>query len=125
MRLVAGRFREPFPILQVADMRRSIGFYRDLLGFELVYSYPPDEEPAFVSLEIDGGKLGLGVTDQPVESSSTAIWLSADDVDAAVAELREAGVRVVAEPADQPWGERVASVADPDGYVVHLGAPSG
>ena len=29
----------------------------------------------------------------------------------------------MAAPADQPWGERVASVADPDGYVVHLGAP--
>jgi uncharacterized glyoxalase superfamily protein PhnB len=29
---------------------------------------------------------------------------------------------VIAEPADQPWGERLASVADPDGYVVHLGA---
>jgi uncharacterized glyoxalase superfamily protein PhnB len=28
----------------------------------------------------------------------------------------------VAPPADQPWGERLASVADPDGYVVHVGA---
>lgn len=27
--------------------------------------------------------------------------------------------------ADQPWDERVASVADPDGYAVHIGAPSG
>jgi lactoylglutathione lyase len=45
-----------------------------------------------------------------------------DDVDAAVADLRSAGVRVIAEPADQPWGERVASLADPDGYVVHIGA---
>jgi len=42
------------------------------------------------------------------------------DVDIAVTELRDAGVRVVAEPTDQPWGERVASVADPDGYTVHL-----
>jgi lactoylglutathione lyase len=39
--------------------------------------------------------------------------------------LRGAGVPVVAEPADQPWGERVASVRDPDGYTVHIGAPAG
>jgi catechol 2,3-dioxygenase-like lactoylglutathione lyase family enzyme len=28
-------FRDAFPILQVADVRRSLGFYRDLLGFEV------------------------------------------------------------------------------------------
>jgi lactoylglutathione lyase len=27
---------------------------------------------------------------------------------------------LIAEPADQPWGERLASVADPDGDMVHI-----
>jgi len=115
-------FRDAFPILQVADVPRSLGFYRDLLGFAVMYVFPAEGEPQFVSLAIDGGKLALGATDEPVQSASTSLWLYADDVDAAVAHLREAGVRVVAEPADQPWGERVASVADPDGYTVHIGA---
>lgn len=122
---MVSRFRDAFPILVVADMPRSLGFYRDLLGFELTYAFPPDGDPQFASLAIDGGKLGLGAGDEPVESGSTAIWLYTDDVDAAIAELAGAGVPVVAEPADQPWGERVASVADPDGYVVHIGAPAG
>jgi uncharacterized glyoxalase superfamily protein PhnB len=30
---------------------------------------------------------------------------------------------VIAEPADQTFGERVASLADPDGYVIHIGTP--
>jgi lactoylglutathione lyase len=30
-------------------------------------------------------------------------------------------VEVVEEPADQPWGERVARVLDPDGNVVLIG----
>ncbi len=93
-----------------------------MLGFEVTYSFPPQDDPQFVSLAIEGGKLGLGATEEPVQSASTSLWLYADDVDAAVAELQEAGVRVIAEPADQPWGERVASVADPDGYLVHIGA---
>ncbi len=122
---VASRFREPFPILQVADLQRSLGFYRDLLGFELIYSFPSDDEPGFVSLALDGGKLALGQAGGTIETATASLWLYADDVDAAVSDLREAGVRVVAEPADQPWGERVASVSDPDGYTVHLGAPSG
>jgi lactoylglutathione lyase len=118
-------FRDAFPILQVADLRRSLGFYRDLLGFAVTYSFPSEDDPQFVSLAIDGGKLGLGGTAEAVQTASTALWLYTDDVDAAVADLRAASVRVVAEPADQPWGERVASVADPDGYIVHIGAPIG
>ena len=103
-------------------MRRSLRFYRDLLGFEVTYRFPSEGDPQFVSLAIAGGKLALGATEEPVRSASTSLWLYADDVDIAVTELRDAGVRVVAEPTDQPWGERVASVADPDGYTVHLGA---
>jgi lactoylglutathione lyase len=119
---MAGRFRDCFAILEVSDLQRSLRFYRGLLGFDLTYSFPSEEEPQFVALEVDGGGLGLAAADGPVESASTAIWVYTDDVDAAVADLRSAGVRVIAEPADQPWGERVASLADPDGYVVHIGA---
>ncbi|SEG89700.1 Glyoxalase-like domain-containing protein [Thermomonospora echinospora] len=39
----------------------------------------------------------------------------ARDCDAAVERLRSQGVRVLEEPADQPWGERMARVLDPDG----------
>ena len=106
----------------VADLERSLGFYRDQLGFDVTYTFPSAGEPGFASLAIEGGKLALATGDKPVENGSTAIWLYADDVDAAVSELCAAGVPVVAEPADRPWGERVASVADPDGYVVHIGA---
>jgi lactoylglutathione lyase len=121
---VATAFRDAFPILQVSDLPRSLGFYRDLLGFEITFCFPSETEPQFAVLEVDGGQLGLGTTQDPVQSASTAIWLYTDDVDDAVARLREAGVRVVAEPVDQPWGERVASVADPDDFIVHIGAPS-
>ena len=38
------------------------------------------------------------------------LCLHVDDVDAAVAALRAAGVPVLVEPADQPWGERMAYV---------------
>jgi lactoylglutathione lyase len=120
---MAGRFRDCFPIFEVSDMRQSLAFYRGLLGFELTYAFPSEQDAEFVVLELDGGKLGLGRTDRPVGTPTASMWLYTDDVDAAVADLRAAGVNVVSEPADQPWGERLASVADPDRYVVHIGAP--
>jgi lactoylglutathione lyase len=116
-------FRDSFPILEVADVRRSLDFYRGLLGFRVTFAHPSEEHPAFVSMELEGGgKLAIGGPKAEVETGSTAIWLYTDDVDAAFAELTAAGATVISEPADQPWGERVASVSDPDGYTVHIGA---
>jgi lactoylglutathione lyase len=43
-----------------------------------------------------------------------------DEVDRLVEELRAGGVNVLREPADMPWGERVAYVTDPDGNPVAL-----
>jgi lactoylglutathione lyase len=43
-----------------------------------------------------------------------------EDVDATVAALRDAAI--LREPADMPWGERVAYVSDPEGNVVALAA---
>ena len=42
-----------------------------------------------------------------------------------VASLRQAGVVVLRDPADMPWGERLGYVADPDGNPVALVAPLG
>ena len=53
-----------------------------------------------------------------------SLWVYASDCDAAIARLREGGVTIVEEPADQPWGERVARVLDPDGNTVIVGARS-
>jgi lactoylglutathione lyase len=121
------RFRETFPILEVSDVPRSLRFYTELLGFRVTFSFDGDDgQPVFASLELeDGTKLAIGGPKDAVETGSVAIWLYADDVDAEVAELQRAGVDVIAEPADRPWGERVASVSDPDGYTIHIGAKSG
>ncbi|MEA2189879.1 MAG: hypothetical protein QOK16_4890, partial [Solirubrobacteraceae bacterium] len=54
-------------------------------------------------------------------SGHFSLWVYADDCDAAVEHLRVAGVKIVEEPTDQPWGERVARVLDPDGNVVIVG----
>ncbi len=117
------RFRGPVPILQVKNLPASLRFYRDLLGFRQDYSFP-DYEPAFIHLKTEGGTVGLTKATEPVLAASTSIWISCDDVDAAISELRDAGVTIKSEPVDQPWGQRVASVADPDGYTVIIGEPA-
>jgi lactoylglutathione lyase len=107
-----------FPILTTQDLPRALGFYEHLLGGQVRYRFPDEGEPVYVSLVIGTTHLGIGVEDRPTVNDRVTLWVYADDCDGAVAHLREAGVEVVQEPADQPWGERMAIVHDPDGNRV-------
>lgn len=120
-------FDEAFPILSTPDLDRALGFYRDLLGGVVSYQFPLTGEPVFVSLDIGSSHLGLS-TDPEAASAETpqrfSMWVYADDCDVAIERLRAAGTTITAEPADQPWGERIAIVADPDGNTVIIGQRS-
>lgn len=114
-----------FPIIEVTDMNVALGFYRDGLGGEVRYRFPPDGDPVYVSLAAGSSTIGLGVTESPLPPGNALLWFYVDDVDQVTATLAEGGARVLEKPTDQPWGERVALVEDPFGTRVHLGASLG
>jgi len=123
-------YREAFPIVYAEDVERSIRFYRDLFGFEVVYRWPPEGEPDFAFLRLE--PLGIGLVSrsapeellgrEPVTGSPPRFELCiyADDVDRAAEELVAGGARLLAPPADQPWGERLCYVEDPDGNPIQV-----
>ena len=114
-----------FPILVTADLGRALGFWQDLLGGTVTYQFPPDGEPGYVGLDLGTSHLGIGVDpslDPSTQAGRISIWCYVTDCDEVVDRVRAAGLPVIAEPADQPWAERVARVEDPDGNLVILGA---
>jgi lactoylglutathione lyase len=113
-------FQDAFPIFQTADLSRAAAFYRELFGFEEQYRFPEDA-PEFVVVVLGPFSLGLSAVDEIAPAGRVALWLYCDDVDGEIPRLRKAGVEVVKEPEDQEWGERLATVVDPDGNEVHLG----
>jgi lactoylglutathione lyase len=117
-------FTTVFPIITTRDLSAALGFYRDVLGGKVTYEFPgPDGEPGYVALELGDAHLGIGrdpeLSAEP--SARFSLWLYTDDCDGAVERLRAAGTTIVEEPDDQPWGERVARVLDPDGNAVLIG----
>jgi len=117
-------FTELFPITSTTDMARALAFYRDSLGGTVSHEYVgPDGSPVYVGIDIGSSHMGIGFS--PVAGAtqprSISIWMYADDCDAAIERLRADGVRITEEPADQPWGERVARVLDPDGNEIIIG----
>jgi lactoylglutathione lyase len=117
------------PHFWVQDMRRSIDFYRDALGFE-VRRAEPEGAPAFASLARgdDGLMLsphGAFTEVWPLERQAEArrgsqapmsMFLESSDLHADFVRARSAGARIVDEPGERPWGQREFVVADPDGY---------
>jgi lactoylglutathione lyase len=118
-----------FPVVYVADAERSAAFY-ERLGFARHFQLPPDGEPGYIGLRRGEAELSVVLSSWPQEQLGVQmgagprfeLYAYVDDVDASVAELRDAGVTVLREPADMPWGERIGYVADPEGNPVALAA---
>jgi lactoylglutathione lyase len=115
-----------FPVLYAKDVEAVAAFYARL-GFQEHVRMPgPDGSPGFIGLRRDGAELAVTTEDSPrmlagVEPGPGPrheLFVYVADVDAAVSDL--GGGSVLRPPADMPWGERVAYVADPEGNVVTL-----
>jgi lactoylglutathione lyase len=119
-----------FPIVETRDLQRALGFYRDLLGGTVSYEFAgPDGSTVYAGLDIGTSHLGLGLAEDAGDAATAPmlLWLYVDDCDATIETLRSAGVPILEEPVDQPWGERVALVQDPDGVRLRVAtrAPAG
>ena len=115
--------------VSATDLARSAAFY-ELLGF----SFPPIEDDAMhleapgpVRLMIDTAAMLEelnGEAPRPGTASGFALLAgSPAEVDDAVERVTGARHTVVHPPFDAPWGQRYATVADPDGYRVDLFCP--
>ena len=119
-------------ILYVQDQQRSRDLYRVLLD-----RAPVLDVPGMTEFDLGGCKLGLmpasGIAriltpalphpDAGQGVPRCELYLRVDDLDAAIARARQAGIVVISPAADRDWGDRVAYFADPDGHVVALASP--
>jgi catechol 2,3-dioxygenase-like lactoylglutathione lyase family enzyme len=115
------------------DVQRSIAFYR-LLGLPVPEPEGPDPH---VDVELPGGNRLSFDTEQTIAGMHSD-WTPSDsagrmalafglelpaEVDMMFERLRRAGHPGSLNPYDAPWGQRYATVLDPDGNIVDLFAP--
>ena len=112
-------------ILAVADVARSVAFYRDRLGFDVETAY---EDPPYATLSLAGTRLSLAeqghdADDRPGVSmaapddpsrANVVLVLEVDDARWEHKRLAAAGVRFLAEPYEPPWGGCRFFCVDPD-----------
>jgi catechol 2,3-dioxygenase-like lactoylglutathione lyase family enzyme len=119
------------------DADAALGFYRDLLGFELrqdvgyngmrwltvgpadqpavsIVLYPPEAEPGLTDEE------RKTVAEMIAKGSYGRITFASGDLDGTFEQLAAADVDVVEEPTDQPYGVRDCAVRDPAGNLIRI-----
>jgi catechol 2,3-dioxygenase-like lactoylglutathione lyase family enzyme len=109
----------PRPIFAVANLTKSLAYYRDTLGFTIDWEW--GEPSDFASVTRAGVTLFVGV-DAP--SGHGALWVFARDVDALHAELKKKRAIVKMPPTNMPWGNRELHVLDPDGNLLRFAGPT-
>jgi glyoxylase I family protein len=116
------------PLLMVYDMRRSVAFYRDVLGFEVLEDWEPDGHLYWAMLKLGDAVLMLNADYEddkrppepgPLIEHKLTLYFACRDVDAAYAQLRD--LRCDAkEPVNTHYGMRQVFLRDPDGFSLCL-----
>ncbi len=115
------------PNLVIRGCARAIDFYKSALGAKEVSRFPaPDgksiwhaelrigDSVVFMNDEMTGGPASAPDAEHP---APVGMWLYVADCDAAYKRAVQAGAKGKVEPADMFWGDRMAAVVDPFGYL--------
>ena len=108
--------------LTVKDLRKSLAWYRDVVGFSVDREIERDGQLRAVALRAgtvrvlinqDDGAKGL---DRAKGEGFSLMFTTSQSIDAIANGIKERGGALATEPADMPWGARVFRLVDPDGY---------
>jgi uncharacterized glyoxalase superfamily protein PhnB len=120
------------PQLFVSDIKRSCNFFREKLGFSVVFSY--GDPPYYAQVSRDAARLNLRHVEEPlIESmvrdreellSVSMTVATTDEIKLLFLEFQSAGVTFHQTLKKQPWGAKNFIVKDPDDNLLLFGGPA-
>lgn len=113
------------PTLAVRDMKKTIAFYRDLLGFKMGMCFPNASNPEYVDLSRDGMILmfipadNIGIGSNEKLGTGVNLYLQIDEgIDEYYRELKNKGIEFAVDIKDEPYGIRDFTIMDINGYYL-------
>jgi uncharacterized glyoxalase superfamily protein PhnB len=120
------------PQMFVSDIKASCEFFREKLGFSLVFSY--GKPPYYAQVRRDAARLNLRCVERPVIESTvrdreellsvSMTVATADEVKLLFLEFQSTGVAFHQTLKRQPWGAKNFVVKDPDGNLLLFAGPA-
>ena len=108
------------PELPVSQLKRSLEYYKQQLGFEVAMQMPDGE---YAIVERDDIAIHL-FQDDARNCSPVAIHIFTQDLESLQEELRRRGARIAQEIVRKPWGNRDFRVNDDFGNVIKFTEPT-
>jgi len=110
----------PYVTLWAVKFDEIQKLYRDTLGLPVV-----EENTNFIMFDTKGSRLAFHrlTKASKLDRQTVELHLEVDDVDEVYSALQRKGVKFNDRPANRPWGTRVASFRDPEGYTVEIVGP--
>ena len=125
------RVRAVAPSLTVNDIEKSIVWYRDILGFVVEETWEDNVgKVTGVSLRAGTSTLMLSQDDwkkgrDRAKGEGMRLYLTtAQNVDDLAIAVKARGGKLASEPIDTPWGARVFTMVDPDGFHFTIASSS-
>ncbi len=122
--------RSASPSFTVNDLEKSLGWYRDVLGFGVEETWKDDDGKVMgVSLKAGDVSFMIGQDDwkkgrDRKKGEGFRIYCETKkNVDDLAKQIEKKGGRLDSGPTDQPWGVRDISVTDPDGFKITIARP--
>ena len=123
-----------YTIQYVQDIEKTLGFYEKAFGFSRKFVAPEKDYGelitgettlSFASLQMADSNLKAGYIANSLANKPFAmeIAFATEDVETVVKEAIDAGASLVAAPVKKPWGQTVAYVRDPDGFLIEICTP--
>jgi uncharacterized glyoxalase superfamily protein PhnB len=124
----ATKLQAAAPSFTVADVEKSLAWYRDILGFKVANRW--EDKGKLLGVEMTAGDVlfMLGQDDwkkgrKRVKGQGVRIYCeTTENIDRLADRIKANGGALTQEPTDQPWGMRDLGVEDPDGFQITIGA---
>lgn len=111
------KFEKSNPILYSRDVKKSLKYYTEVLGFEDSWEWgTPTDFGGIVKNDVE---IFFCLNGQ----GSPGTWLAiiVDDVDAYYKEIKDRGAKIISPPESMEWNMREMLVEDPDGHILRFG----
>ena len=124
------RLRRIAPVFLVRDVRASVAFWRDRVGFETAeihgeppsFAMPTRDDVTVMLVQVPEG-VGVPPPNWRVVDKVNQAYVWVDAVDALYDELRRRGAPIDFTIYDTPWGTREFGIQDLDEHDIAFGQP--
>lgn len=111
------------PLLVVADMDRSVAFYRAVLGLSVTLDFGANKTltGGLCLQTLDTWKDFIGTDNIRFGSNSTELYFTEEDFDEFAERLNTVEIEYVHPVKEHRWGQRVVRFYDPDKHIIEVG----